>query len=223
MEKSGFVYIWRDRKHKRYYIGSHWGTVDDGYVCSSSWMKQAYKRRPHDFSRRILSKNLKSRDAQYTEEQRWLKMIKHEEIRVRYYNLSLISNNGWHIPTEETKVKMRKKIMSPEARAKISAANLGKKLSEETKAKLSTIAKNRIFDIERSRSFVFSRKNKPGNINFRHTEESKAKMSARKKGHTSHWKGKRGQQTSMYGKRHSEETREKMRQAALRRKLNVSS
>ena len=54
MNKYGFVYIWRDRKHARYYIGSHWGTEDDGYVCSSFWMKQAYKLRSEDFRRRIL-------------------------------------------------------------------------------------------------------------------------------------------------------------------------
>ena len=29
MEKHGFVYIWFDRKHRRFYIGSHWGTEDD--------------------------------------------------------------------------------------------------------------------------------------------------------------------------------------------------
>lgn len=52
---SGFVYIWRDRKHKRYYIGSHWGTPDDGYICSSPWMRQAYKHRPLDFKRRVLN------------------------------------------------------------------------------------------------------------------------------------------------------------------------
>ena len=40
MEKYGFVYIWYDRKHKRYYIGCRWGTENDGYICSSSWMKK---------------------------------------------------------------------------------------------------------------------------------------------------------------------------------------
>lgn len=29
-EKYGFVYIWRDRKYNRYYIGCHWGREDDG-------------------------------------------------------------------------------------------------------------------------------------------------------------------------------------------------
>ena len=56
MEKHGFVYIWYDRKHKRYYIGSHWGTEDDGYICSSKWMMQAYKLRPKDFTRKIISR-----------------------------------------------------------------------------------------------------------------------------------------------------------------------
>ena len=50
----GFVYLWYDRKRKMYYIGSHWGTVDDGYICSSNRMRKAYKRRPQDFKRRIL-------------------------------------------------------------------------------------------------------------------------------------------------------------------------
>ena len=52
-EKYGFVYIWRDRKHNRYYVGSHWGHTGDGYICSSSWMKQAYKRRPDDPNERL--------------------------------------------------------------------------------------------------------------------------------------------------------------------------
>jgi len=32
MQKYGFVYIWFDRKHKRYYIDSHWGKEDDSYI-----------------------------------------------------------------------------------------------------------------------------------------------------------------------------------------------
>ena len=54
MEKYGFVYIWFDKKHKMYYIGCHWGTETDGYICSSNRMKNAYRRRPKDFKRKIL-------------------------------------------------------------------------------------------------------------------------------------------------------------------------
>ncbi len=53
---SGFIYIWRDRKYNRYYIGSHWGPENDGYVCSSTWMRQAISKRPGDFKRRILER-----------------------------------------------------------------------------------------------------------------------------------------------------------------------
>ena len=71
IEKYGFVYIWRDKKHNRYYIGCHWGTTDDGYLCSSNWMRDAYARRPGDFRRRILTTNL-AREQMYLEERRFL-------------------------------------------------------------------------------------------------------------------------------------------------------
>jgi hypothetical protein len=46
MEKYGFVYIWYDRKRKMYYVGSHWGTIEDGYICSSNRMRDAYREDP---------------------------------------------------------------------------------------------------------------------------------------------------------------------------------
>lgn len=95
MEKYGFVYIWLDKKHKRYYVGCHWGSVEDGYICSSSWMKKAYKIRPQDFKRRILKTGL-TREQMYVEEQRYFGMIKEEEIKIKYYNLSLSSKDPWH-------------------------------------------------------------------------------------------------------------------------------
>jgi hypothetical protein len=94
-EKSGFIYIWRDRKHRRYYIGAHWGSEDDGYVCSSSWMKQAYKQRPKDFRRKILSRNLESRKEMLAEEYRWLSLIKEHEIGKKCYNVSVHHFSHW--------------------------------------------------------------------------------------------------------------------------------
>lgn len=38
---QGFVYIWYDRKRKLYYIGSHKGNINDGYICSSNRMRNA--------------------------------------------------------------------------------------------------------------------------------------------------------------------------------------
>jgi len=96
MEKYGFVYIWRDRKHKRYYIGSHWGTEDDGYICSSSWMKQAYDIREKDFKRKILSRHF-DRKSMIEEENRLLSKIKDEEVGKKYYNFRNQSFGHWSI------------------------------------------------------------------------------------------------------------------------------
>jgi hypothetical protein len=95
MEKYGFVYIWRDRKHKRFYIGSHWGTETDGYICSSRWMRKAYRRRPDDFKRRVVSRIYSDRVTLFLEEERWIGMIQKEEIGKRYYNLKFGSQNHW--------------------------------------------------------------------------------------------------------------------------------
>lgn len=85
MEKYGFIYIWYDRKHKRYYVGRHWGTKDDGYICSSTNMRNNYVNRPSDFKRKIVS-IVDSKENLVIEEQKWLNMIKLSELNNRYYN-----------------------------------------------------------------------------------------------------------------------------------------
>ncbi|QIG70829.1 putative homing endonuclease protein [Rhizobium phage RHph_I1_18] len=86
MSKYGFVYIWFDRKHKRYYVGCHWGHENDRYICSSRWMRESYKRRPQDFKRRIIVSNIATREDTISEETKWLQLIKSEELGKRYYN-----------------------------------------------------------------------------------------------------------------------------------------
>jgi len=95
-EKYGFVYIWYDRKHRRYYIGCHWGTEDDGYICSSPWMRKSYKRRPSDFKRRTLKRIHSNRQELLDEEYKFLSMIKDEELGKRYYNLKNHKSVFWH-------------------------------------------------------------------------------------------------------------------------------
>lgn len=168
MEKKGFIYIWYDRKHKRYYIGCHWGTIDDGYICSSSWMKQAYEHRPQDFKRRILAKNI-DRDKLLEEEYKWLQLIQDTDIGIKYYNLSKKhfghwSNDASSILTVKQKlseaskklhqnpeykekyIEGRKKMppQTQEQIAKRAESNRGKKRSEETKRKISESNKGKI-------------------------------------------------------------------------------
>lgn len=133
-EESGFVYIWRDRKHNRYYIGSHWGKEDDGYVCSSKWMKKSYFRRPNDFKRRILTRVYSNRKILLEAEGKWLDLIKKEEIKVRYYNLRITNFGHW--TTDENRCKTVGEKISLAKRGKNTgprAPEIGLKISEAKK------------------------------------------------------------------------------------------
>ena len=94
---SGFIYVWFDKKHKRYYVGSHWGSPNDGYICSSTWMRNAYKTRPDDFKRRIVAVVTTNKFDLHEEEHRWLQMMKPSELKgARYYNVCNTVKNAWH-------------------------------------------------------------------------------------------------------------------------------
>ena len=132
MKKYGFVYIWYDRKHKRYYIGCRWGKEDDGYICSSPWMKQGYKHRPQDFKRKILSKVYTNKKDLLEEEYRWLSMIKNEELGKKYYNLHNHHFGHWS-SDENSRLSVGQKISAaPNRKDKIGKANKGKKPARHT-------------------------------------------------------------------------------------------
>lgn len=161
MEKYGFIYIWYDRKRKMFYVGSHFGTIDDGYICSSNRMRDAYRRRPNDFRRRIIQTNI-PRDKLLDEEHKWLSRIKDEELKHRYYNLRKHKWGHWSTD-ENTRLTVGQKVSkaltgkkhSPERILK----KIGRKNSEETKEKRAS----KLRGLKRS-------------------EESKQRMSLAKKG-----------------------------------------
>ena len=108
----GFVYIWFDKKRKKYYIGSHHGSLNDGYIGSSQWMKRAYKKRPHDFKRRVVAFNFIN-DHKETRllEERWLQMIDPSQLKKRYYNIKRNAAGGYTTEgysVEEKKVYLQK-------------------------------------------------------------------------------------------------------------------
>lgn len=178
-EKYGFVYIWYDVKHKRYYVGCHWGNIHDGYICSSNWMRDAYKRRPQDFRRRILKTNL-SREQMYIEEQRYLYMQKPEEKKIRYYNLNTKNTKLWHA-TESSNKSVGQKI---------SEAKKGKSTgpcSEETKEKISKANSGRVFSEEHKEKL------RQAKLGKKHTEEWKQENSKRMKEQWSNGSRKRAE------------------------------
>jgi len=112
MTNIGFVYLWRDSKNKMFYIGSHKGTVDDGYICSNKHMYRAYRKRPHTFRRKILS-FCNTKDELLIKEQYFLNLIKDSELyykNKKYYNIKRFAAGGntleYH-PNRETLIKKR--------------------------------------------------------------------------------------------------------------------
>lgn len=194
-EKYGFVYIWRDRKHKRYYIGCHWGTEHDGYICSSRWMRKAFRRRPDDFKRRIIARIYSSRKELIEEEFRWLSLISMDELGKRYYNHSKMRGNFGTF-SDETRKKMSEskqgKSVSPSTQFKPGSIpwNKGKKGLQTSwnagkKGELSHMFENVVSDETRKR-ISNSQKGKPrplgsGMTGRRHTEETKRKISDSKR------------------------------------------
>lgn len=136
MEKYGFVYLWYDKKHKRFYIGCRWGHENDGYVCSSVWMKQGYKHRPKDFKRKILSRVYTNKKELLEEEFRWLSLIKDDELGKKYYNLHNHHYGHWSTD-ENSKLSVGEKIsLSHKKDPNWGIWGKNKLITEETKEKL---------------------------------------------------------------------------------------
>jgi len=107
-----------------YYVGCHWGTEDDGYICSSKRMTKAYRRRPNDFKRRVLSRVYTNREDLHIEEHKFLSLMESGELGNKYYNLRQHKYNHWaesglNLNMREKISKNTKKAMwSPEVREK---------------------------------------------------------------------------------------------------------
>jgi hypothetical protein len=120
-----------------YYIGCHWGSVEDGYICSSNRMRDAYRRRPQDFKRRILFTNIQTREETLEKEHQLFSMIEEEELGAKYYNLRKHKWGHW-VTDENCKLKIGEKISKSRTGKKYSkrrprTEEEKKKISENTK------------------------------------------------------------------------------------------
>lgn len=229
----GFIYLWYDRKHKRYYLGKHWGEESDPYDCSSRWMRAAKKCRPDDFHRRTLEW-VYDRDLLGDREEAWGLLMKLEELKgIRYYNIVRPGKRQWHDKAETRKTvpkKISKSLQNrePEIRRlwieKISKSKTGvpnpkqaeairgRKLTEEHKKKVSESLQGHGKGIARTEdeklkiSQSLSGRNLP--------EEHKNKISSGLMGTHRELKSKEHREKlslANRGKRHSEATKLKMR------------
>jgi len=165
---EAFVYCWTDKKTNMLYVGSHKGSIDDGYICSSKYMLEEYNKRPEDFSRQIIAEGVLLDMRKL--ESKILQSV-NAALNEMFYNMH--NNNGAYIlkkHTQETKNKIsnseKGKIVSLESRLKMRNSKLGEKNNRwgtthslETKLKMSKAAIGRSF-----------------------TEEHKQKLSEKKKG-----------------------------------------
>lgn len=154
----GFVYVWFNVTNHRYYIGSHKGHPNDGYIGSGFAFKSAYKKYgPENFVRHI-----EYYGPDYRQEETDLIKFFDACNCSESYNLMHVDITGYSV-SDETRAKIgaSSKNRSDETRAKLSAAKKGKKqkpFTEERRAKMSA-----------------SRTGK------KHSDETRAKMSAAQK------------------------------------------
>ena len=185
-ERFGFVYIWYDKKRKMFYIGCHTGNFDDGYICSSRRMRKAYRRRPTDFKRRILSSGVFIKSVLLDEEYKWLSLIKEHELNKKYYNARNTRFGHW----SETKDFSGK-----------NHPMYGKKHTEESLRKISESGKGRepwnkgktgVYSEERMAQLKEAATGNTYMVGRKHSEESKEKMSESHRGLDTWNKGKTG-------------------------------
>jgi hypothetical protein len=195
-EKSGFVYIWYDKKRKMFYVGCHWGYETDGYICSSNRMRKAYRRRPADFRRKILMTNIQTRKKLIDEEYYWLQMIRDEELSIKYYNASNRRFGHWSETQDKSgnKHPMFGKNHTDDARKKMSEAHKGKAPWNK--------GKTGVYDDVTLVKMGLKNIGNNYNLGKNHTKESRLSMSLSRKGKQPWNKGK----TGIY----SEETVKKM-------------
>lgn len=156
---EAFVYCWTDHQTNKLYVGSHKGTTDDGYVCSSKHMMKEYKKRPADFTRQIIAegkledirvlegKILKASNARLDEQfynkhdndglffEGWKKGQFSEEHR-RNMSIAAKKRTKRYLNPEHLKKLQdgrRKSKNSPEHMEAIRKARLGVPMSEEAK------------------------------------------------------------------------------------------
>lgn len=96
IEYNSFIYKWEDIRYKKYYIGSHVGSIDDGYLFSGIDIKSEYKKRPDDFKRVILSYHLINEYHEIRDIEREY-LIKYDvENNDSFYNRTNESYGGYH-------------------------------------------------------------------------------------------------------------------------------
>lgn len=108
MNYFGYVYLWRDKKHGRYIIGSHFGTVEDRYKTSTGGIhvRNIFKSRPNDMRFRVLEYcNVDDIKELHKIEKKWLDMRPNIADNPRYFNMTNQAGGGFDAEIQHKRVK----------------------------------------------------------------------------------------------------------------------
>lgn len=117
----GFVYLWYDTKHKKFIIGSHHGSIHDGYKTSTGGIhvQRIFKVRPETMFRKILAYNtIDEVKTTRAIEQKFLSLRPDIIDNPRYYNqnnTALGGIGGWdHVNNDPNHINP---MSTPEGKA----------------------------------------------------------------------------------------------------------
>lgn len=97
----GFVYKWTNKETGKFYIGSHFGSIDDGYVGSGVYFKRAYDQNHEIFQREIIEYITVNEPAAVLEsEQNVLNAISEHIGTTLCYNISTVAGGGWQLASK---------------------------------------------------------------------------------------------------------------------------
>ena len=132
---EGFVYRWYDASNGKFYIGSHKGTPDDGYLGGGVLFRRAYAKRPESFTREIMYKGVNYREYEQT-------ILDYDDAANNdmFYNLV---NHAWGgSPKGIAKKESTKKKMSQAAKGVSKSESHRKAVSDSLKGKTGGEARN---------------------------------------------------------------------------------
>ena len=129
---EGFVYRWYDASNGKFYIGSHKGSPDDGYLGGGVLFRRAYAKRHKSFIREIIYSGVNYREYEQI-------ILDYEDAanNESFYNLI---NHAWGgspkgvIKNTSTRLKMSK-ASKGKPKSKQHCANLSKCLKGKTGGK----------------------------------------------------------------------------------------
>lgn len=137
---SGFVYIWINKVNNKKYIGSHIGTVDDGYIGSGVIFKQAVAKYGIDNFERVILEHVDLNENVRDREQHYLDLFNAANDR-SFYNVKAKAGGGFELINDDPVRKQqcneinREKALKRFAEGKHPRGMAGKHHTEETKQK----------------------------------------------------------------------------------------